>query len=323
MAANEPALVTAIKADERLKQANFITQLMRRPELGAVAGLVLVATFFFFTADRTMFSLSGLMTILAPASQLGILAIAASLLMIGGEFDLSIGSMVAFAGLIFATLLTNFHQPLFVAIAVTMILAAIMGAINGQIVIRTRLPSFIVTLAFLFILRGLTLVGLKLATGGSTQLRGIEDVVGDNLLKPVFSGVAFQSLFTWLAQNNLIEKFENKEIDILVGTQMVTKGLDFESVRLVGVLSADQLLHFPDFRASERAFQLITQVAGRAGRSEVRGTVLVQALDSEHPVINEVLKQTFQRHYERELAERWKFFYPPYFRLIHLIFILA
>ena len=209
MAANEPALVATLKADERLKQANFITHLMRRPELGAVAGLVLVATFFFFTADRTMFSLSGLMTILAPASQLGILAIAASLLMIGGEFDLSIGSMVAFAGLIFATLLTNFHQTLFVAIAVTMILAAIMGAINGQIVIRTRLPSFIVTLAFLFILRGLTLVGLKLATGGSTQLRGIEDVVGDSLLKPLFSGVAFQSLFTWLAQNSLIEKFEN------------------------------------------------------------------------------------------------------------------
>ncbi len=120
------------------------------------------------------------------------------------------------------------------------------------------------------------------------------------------------------AHAQLIEQFENKEIDILVGTQMVTKGLDFESVRLVGVLSADQLLHFPDFRASERAFQLITQVAGRAGRSEVRGTVLVQALDSEHPVIGEVLTQKYTAHYERELAERWKFFYPPYFRLIHL-----
>jgi primosomal protein N' (replication factor Y) len=120
------------------------------------------------------------------------------------------------------------------------------------------------------------------------------------------------------AHAQLIEQFENKEIDILVGTQMVTKGLDFEAVRLVGVLSADQLLHFPDFRASERAFQLITQVAGRAGRSEVRGTVLIQALDSEHPVIGEVLKHRFTQHYEREIAERWKFFYPPYYRLIHL-----
>lgn len=195
--------------DERLKQVSLLTVVMRRPELGAIAGLALVALFFFFTADRTMFSLSGVMTVMAPASQLGILAVAASLLMIGGEFDLSIGSMVAFAGLIFGALLTNFHQPLFIAIGVTMLLAALMGAINGQLVIRTRLPSFIVTLAFLFILRGLTLVGLKIATGGSTQLRGIEDVVAGDPLKQVFSGLAFQSTFAWLAQRDLIEKFDN------------------------------------------------------------------------------------------------------------------
>jgi simple sugar transport system permease protein len=209
MAPIEQNTVVAAKPDERIKQVGFLTHMMRRPELGAVAGLVLVVVFFFFTADRSMFSLSGVMTIMAPASQLGILAIAASLLMIGGEFDLSIGSMVAFAGLIFGVLLINFSQPLWIAIIVTLLLAAIMGAINGQIVIRTRLPSFIVTLAFLFILRGLTLVGLKWATGGSTQLRGIESVVGDGGLKGMFSGVAFQSLFGWLAENDLIEKFDN------------------------------------------------------------------------------------------------------------------
>ncbi|MFB9978044.1 ABC transporter permease [Mesorhizobium kowhaii] len=209
MVQNEQTPATATKSDERIRQVGFLTHMMRRPELGAVAGLVLVVVFFFFTADPSMFSLSGLMTILAPASQLGILAIAASLLMIGGEFDLSIGSMVAFTGLIFGALLTNFGQPLWISIAFTLLLAAVMGAVNGQIVIRTRLPSFIVTLAFLFILRGLTLVGLKWATGGSTQLRGIEDVVGDGLLKQVFSGVAFQPLFTWLAEHDLIEKFDN------------------------------------------------------------------------------------------------------------------
>lgn len=204
----QPSIPTA-KGDERIRNVGFLTQLMRRPELGAVAGLILVVVFFAFTADASMFSLSGVMTILAPASQLGILAIAAALLMIGGEFDLSIGSMIAFAGLIFGVLLVNFQLPLWVAIVLTLLFAGVMGAVNGQIVIRTRLPSFIVTLAFLFILRGLTLVGLKWATGGSTQLRGIEGVVGDGILKQIFSGVAFQSLFGWLAQHNLIEKFDN------------------------------------------------------------------------------------------------------------------
>src|SRR3712207_9357250 len=106
-----------------------------------------------------MFTLAGVMNVLAPAAQLGLLAIAAALLMIGGEFDLSIGSMVAFAGLIFGALLALSGLPLLAAIALTFVLAALLGGINGQIVIRTRLPSFIVTLAFLFILRGLSLVG--------------------------------------------------------------------------------------------------------------------------------------------------------------------
>jgi simple sugar transport system permease protein len=203
-AANPPALV-----DERLRKTSILTEAMRRPELGAIAGLIVVLIFFLFTASPTMFTLSGVMTILAPASQLGILAIAAALLMIGGEFDLSIGSMIAFAGLAFAAALVNAHLPLSVAIVATMVFAAMVGAINGQLVILTRLPSFIVTLAFLFILRGLTLVGLKLATGGSTQLRGVDEVVQGDLVKSLFSGVAFQGFFSWLASNNLIDKFDN------------------------------------------------------------------------------------------------------------------
>jgi len=181
---------------------------MRRPELGALAGLILVIIFFLFTANSSMFTLSGVMTILAPASQLGILAIAAALLMIGGEFDLSIGSMIAFTGLAFATFLVNAHWPLSLAIVATLAFACVLGAINGQLVILTRLPSFIVTLAFLFILRGLTLVGLKFATGGSTQLRGVDEVVQDGVVKSLFSGVAFQGLFSWLAGQGLIEKFD-------------------------------------------------------------------------------------------------------------------
>ncbi|MGO4570484.1 ABC transporter permease [Microvirga sp. 2TAF3] len=195
--------------DERLKEASLLTKAMRRPELGALAGLVLVTIFFLSTADSSMFTLAGIMNILTPASQLGILAIAAALLMIGGEFDLSIGSMVAFAGLIFGSFLTLTGWPLLLAIAGTFVLAALLGGLNGQIVIRTRLPSFIVTLAFLFILRGLSLVGLKWATGGSTQMRGIGDQAGQGIVREIFSGNALEGLFSWLAAHDIVAKFPN------------------------------------------------------------------------------------------------------------------
>jgi simple sugar transport system permease protein len=204
-----PAASKPVLSDERLKKTSFATQIMRRPELGAAAGLILVTIFFLSTADASMFTLAGVMNILSPAAQLGILAIAAALLMIGGEFDLSIGSMVAFAGLIFGTLIVLSGLPLLAAIALTFVFAALLGGINGQIVIRTRLPSFIVTLAFLFILRGLSLVGLKWVTGGSTQLRGIGDQAGEGLVRELFSGVAFEGLFSWLAAHDIIAKFPN------------------------------------------------------------------------------------------------------------------
>lgn len=116
----------------------------------------------------------------------------------------------------------------------------------------------------------------------------------------------------------LLEDFEERRIDILVGTQMVTKGLDFDNVALVGVLGADQLTKFPDFRAGERAFQLLTQVAGRAGRKLKRGLVLIQAFNPEHPILIEVLNNDFAGFYRREIAERNEFKYPPFYRLIHL-----
>jgi len=197
------------QADERIKEAPLITRLMRRPELGAIAGLVLVTTFFLFTADARMFSLAGIMNFMEPASQLGILAIGASLLMVGGEFDLSVGSMVAFAGLVFGASLVVWGLPLSLAIVVTLVFAGIFGAINGQIVLRTGLPSFIVTLAFLFIFRGLTLVGLKWATGGSTQLRGVKEAVADSPLAEIFSGEVFEGLFAWLASMDMIDKFKS------------------------------------------------------------------------------------------------------------------
>ncbi|OCX62237.1 ATPase [Thioclava sp. SK-1] len=196
-------------ADERVKAESFATKLMKRPELGAIGGVILVTLFFMITADGSMFTLSGIMNFLTPSAQLGILGIAAAMLMIGGEFDLSIGSMVAFAGMIFGVLTVNMGLPLIFAIPLTMIFAAAIGAGNGAIVIRTGLPSFIVTLAGLFILRGLALVGLKLFTNGSTQLRGVREAVEGDWLAPVFSGEAFQGLFASLAQMGVIDSFKS------------------------------------------------------------------------------------------------------------------
>lgn len=116
----------------------------------------------------------------------------------------------------------------------------------------------------------------------------------------------------------IISDFEDGEIDILVGTQMVTKGLDFDNVSLVGVLNADLMLNFSDFRASERAFQLITQVAGRAGRKKKRGKVIVQTYAPEHWVLQKVMAYAYEDLYQQEILERRNFLYPPFNRLIKI-----
>ncbi len=116
--------------------------------------------------------------------------------------------------------------------------------------------------------------------------------------------------------NRIINDFEEGRINVLVGTQMVTKGLDFDNVGLVGVLSADQLLQFPDFRATERAFQLMVQVSGRAGRKQKQGKVLIQAFNTAHPVLKEVIESNYKEFFQREITERHDFNYPPFQKLI-------
>lgn len=120
------------------------------------------------------------------------------------------------------------------------------------------------------------------------------------------------------AHAKIIHDFEDRQIDILVGTQMVTKGLDFDNVSVVGILSVDHLLKFPDFRATERTFQMITQVSGRAGRKHKRGKVVLQAFNTAHPVIPEILRNNYLGFYQRELDERQAFNYPPFKRLIQI-----
>ncbi|NIG53498.1 primosomal protein N' [Chitinophaga sp. Cy-1792] len=120
------------------------------------------------------------------------------------------------------------------------------------------------------------------------------------------------------SHNKMIKLLEDRDIDILVGTQMVVKGLDFENVNLVGILSADSLLSYPDFRVNERAFQLMEQVSGRAGRKHGQGKVLVQASNTRHPVLHYVLAHDYKAMYEAEIAERQFFHYPPFYRLLKL-----
>ncbi len=120
------------------------------------------------------------------------------------------------------------------------------------------------------------------------------------------------------AYHQIIQDFETRKIDILVGTQMVTKGLDFENVSLVAILNADNMLNFPDFRSFERSYQLMAQVSGRAGRKNKQGLVIIQSYNPSHPIIKQVVDNDYAGMYTMQLTERKRFHYPPFFRLILL-----
>jgi primosomal protein N' (replication factor Y) len=116
----------------------------------------------------------------------------------------------------------------------------------------------------------------------------------------------------------IINDFEQGDIDILVGTQMVTKGLDFDNVSLVGILNADQMLKFPDFRSSERSYQLMAQVSGRAGRKKKRGKVIIQTYTPDHWVIQKVMHNLYNELFDHEILERKNYLYPPFYRLLEI-----
>ena len=120
------------------------------------------------------------------------------------------------------------------------------------------------------------------------------------------------------AYEQIIDDFSKGKNKILIGTQMITKGLDFDRVSVVGILSADQMMNFPDFRAHERAFQMMEQVSGRAGRKSKKGVVVLQTSDPSSPLIQQVIAHDYEGMYNRQLAERKAFSYPPYTRLIYI-----
>jgi len=146
----------------------------------------------------------------------------------------------------------------------------------------------------------------------------IEEYLGEDFPNSKIGRMDVDSMRGKTAHHTLIQLFEQHRLDILVGTQMLVKGLDFENVGLVGILDADSILSFADFRVNERAFQLMEQVSGRAGRKHKQGKVMIQALNINHPVLEFVTKHDYENFYEFEIHTRKEFFYPPFSRIIKI-----
>ncbi|HMI77778.1 MAG TPA: primosomal protein N', partial [Ferruginibacter sp.] len=144
----------------------------------------------------------------------------------------------------------------------------------------------------------------------------IEEQLEEEFSKYKIARMDVDSVRGKTAHDSLIQLFEQHRLDILVGTQMVVKGLDFDKVSLVGILDADGLLAFADFRVNERAFQLMEQVSGRAGRKNEQGKVLIQATNVKHPILQLVQQHDYKQFYSYEIENRKRFFYPPYSRII-------
>lgn len=164
----------------------------------------------------------------------------------------------------------------------------------------------------------------KCQTPGSLSTKGFGTEKIEDEIKLIFpdARVSRMDLDTTRSKKSydkIITDFEQQKVDILIGTQMVSKGLDFERVSLVGILNADNMLNFPDFRAHERAYQLMAQVSGRAGRKNKRGTVVLQTSSPEHIIINQVIRNDYKAMYDTQCEERMLFKYPPFYRIIQIV----
>jgi simple sugar transport system permease protein len=163
-----------------------VSRLLARPGIGALAGTLLVWIFFAVTAGEPFWGGQGAAAYLDAAAALGILAVAIALLMIGGEFDLSVGSIIGFAGMALLLLTQRFAWPLWPAIGATIVLSAAIGFFNGWLVVRTGLPSFLVTLGTLFVFRGLT-IGIARGLTGRTQVGGLDEIEGYDVARRIFA----------------------------------------------------------------------------------------------------------------------------------------
>lgn len=194
--------------DERVKETSKLRKALIRPELGAIVGTIAVFAFFIiFAGSSGMFNAQGVLNWSTVSAQFMIIAVGACMLMIAGEFDLSVGSMIGFAGMSIAIMAVTMGWPIWLAILLTFALCIAIGALNGVIVVRTGLPSFIVTLAFLFILRGFTIF-LPQLIERRTIIDGISDAAQGDWLAPVFGGKVGGAFFVWLGDLGVIAVFE-------------------------------------------------------------------------------------------------------------------
>ena len=198
--------MTHLARDERVRSVSLLSRLLSRPELGAAAGTILVFVFFAAVAGNSgLFSAKGIINFLEVSAQLGILAAPVALLMIAGEFDLSVGSMIGFAGILIAIPSVFWGWPVWLSLVFSFFVCGAIGALNGLAVVRTGLPSFIVTLGGLFMLRGLTL-GLTRGISGRTQVSGMHELAAHDPLNGVFAGQVLQGPIAWAASAGLIGK---------------------------------------------------------------------------------------------------------------------
>jgi simple sugar transport system permease protein len=206
----DPSMRKGMGSDAaRIQRAPLLARAMRRPELGALSGVILIYLVFYAVARNSgMFSVEGIVNILSVSAEIGIIAAATTLLMIGGEFDLSLGSMIGFGGIVIGLGVTQYGLPLWGSTLVALVVCGAIGALNGYVTVKTKLPSFIVTLASMLVLRGLA-IAVTRYVAGYTQISQITATDPGSFIIPLFGGTLGQGLFRWMAANGLMNTRPN------------------------------------------------------------------------------------------------------------------
>jgi simple sugar transport system permease protein len=268
--------VPELEPDERLLRSSLLRRTLLRPEMGAIVGAVALWIYFAIVAgDRGFLSTRGTASYLEVSAQLGILAIAVSLLMIGGEFDLSIGSMIGAAGMIIAILSVEYELSIWLAIGAALVVSLIVGFINGLVVRLSGLPSFIVTLATLFIIRGLTIALTRIETG-RTQLGGLTGVKDFDSARQLFGsrielfGTGFPVSILWWFGLTAIATFVLMRMPF--GNWIFGAGGNEQAARNVGVPVHRVKISLFMTTAAAAWLVAVIQVIGSTGADVLRGT---------------------------------------------------
>ncbi|MFI4995867.1 MAG: ABC transporter permease, partial [Hyphomicrobiales bacterium] len=194
--------------ERRAGQDKLLQKLLRYPSSGALAGVMIVSVLFMFIANPAMFSPRGVLNWVEVSAELTVVAVGACLLVVAGEFDLSIGSMIAFSGMSMALLIVFGGLPAWLAILTGFAVAVGTGFLIGLIRVRSGLPSFIVSLAFLFVLRGASIVSARLFNE-TTLIGGLQDYKDHDLIAFVFGGQVLGGLFLWMSEHGLLARLPN------------------------------------------------------------------------------------------------------------------